>query len=132
MVRCLGATRIALGFIQLDDLAVGGIGEKNATQPLPAGVTMELPGGDVVNGPAAHPTEASTLAETNLPACEACNMTLRYERWLQWKPWDGWRTQEPLWIIALLSIALSLLFWISAAVLIWLLSAPPRVELPAG
>jgi hypothetical protein len=59
-------------------------------------------------------------------------MTFRDERWLQWKLWDGWRTQHPLWIIILLSLALSLLFWMSAAVLIWLLSPPPQVELPTG
>jgi hypothetical protein len=59
-------------------------------------------------------------------------MTLRDERWLQWKLWDGWRAQQPLWIITLLSIGLSILFWITAAVLIWLLSPPPQVELPTG
>jgi hypothetical protein len=59
-------------------------------------------------------------------------MTLRDERWLQWKLWDGWRTPRSLWIITLLSIALSLLFWITAALLIWLLSPPPQVELPTG
>jgi hypothetical protein len=89
---------------------------------------MESPGGDAVKPRAAHPPSA----HAGLPACEACNMTPRDERWLQWKLWDGWRTQQPLWIITLLSIALSLLFWITAALLIWPLSPSPQVELPTG
>jgi hypothetical protein len=58
-------------------------------------------------------------------------MTSRRERWLQWKLWDAWRLQQPEWIIALLLITLSLLFWLSAALLIWLLSLPRQLELPA-
>jgi uncharacterized membrane protein YbhN (UPF0104 family) len=56
-------------------------------------------------------------------------MTSRHERWLQWK---AWRLQQPGWLIALLLITLSLLFWLSAALLIWLLSTPRQLELPAA
>jgi len=59
-------------------------------------------------------------------------MTSRHERWLHWKLWDAWRLQQPEWLIALLLIALSLLFWLSAALLIWLLSPPRQLELPAA
>jgi hypothetical protein len=53
-------------------------------------------------------------------------------RWLQWKLWDAWRLQQPEWIIALLLITLSLLFWLSAALLIWLLSPRRQLELLAA
>ena len=52
----------------------------------------------------------------------------QYERWLQLKPWNAWHLRQPERIIALLLIALSLLFWLSAALLIWMLSPPPQAE----
>lgn len=57
-------------------------------------------------------------------------MPSRYARWFELRPHEAWLLRQPGWVIAALSIALSLLFWLSAALLIWPLSQPPRISPP--
>jgi cell division septal protein FtsQ len=52
----------------------------------------------------------------------------RHERWLHLKAWNLWHLRQPERIIALLLIVLSLLFWLSVALLMWMMSPPPHVE----